>query len=324
MAPSRLAQAVGCSLLLVIVACGSQDQEKQFQKVQLLIDWKAEPTYAGFYLADQLGEFSKRGLDVDIVEGNGATTSAQVIGTGATYIIGSCSGAATAIARSRGIPIRSVAVYYPNVPTVLYSRADTPIRTPQDMIGRRIGLITGSITVDEYRGVLAANAIDRDTIKEVSVGWDVATLLTGKVDGLMNYEELTPVQLRLQGYDIVKMRFRDFGVRAYSLNLIVNEAAAEEHHRTIVAVIESVNAGYRYLRDKPEDAARIFSGLFPEKNPEYVRQSIAIVASLLGEGKIGLQTREGWQETIDTLDRLGLLDSEISVDDIVQRAFLSD
>jgi ABC-type nitrate/sulfonate/bicarbonate transport system substrate-binding protein len=153
------------------------------EKVKILLDWKSEPTYAGFYIAKEKGYFKQQGLDVEIVEGNGATTSAQVIGSTDTYLLGSCSGAATAIARSKGIPIKSLAVLYPNIPTVLYSLTENPILKPTDMIGKRIGLASGSINVDEYRGVVAANKIDRTKIKEVGVGFDVAPLLTKKVDG---------------------------------------------------------------------------------------------------------------------------------------------
>lgn len=305
-------------------ATNQSGQAKQpLRKVQILLDWKAEPTYAGFFIAKQRQFYEKRGLDVEIVEGNGATTSAQIIGAGNTYFIGSCSGEATAIAKSKGIPVRSVAVFYPNVPTVLYSRGDTPIRTPSDMIGKTIGLISGSVTTDEYRGLVAANKIDRSKIKEVAAGFDVAPLLSKKVDGLMNYEELTPVELRLQGYDIVTMRFADFGLKAYSLNLIVNEAQSETERDTIKAITEATIEGYEFLRSNPDEAAMIFSSLYPERDRAYVRDSIQIVAKLLGSGRIGEQTSQGWNDTLGTLKSLKLLEREIKAEDVSLNGYVA-
>lgn len=308
------------SLVLVAVLAGVtigvMRSQPQSRKVTFLIDWKAEPTYAGFYIAKEKGFYRKRGIDIDIVEGNGATTSAQVIGSGQSSFIGSCSGEATAIARSKGIPIRSVSVLYPNVPTVLYSRGDTPIRRPEDMIGKRIGIINGSITLDEYRGLLAANHIDRSQIAEVDVGFEVAPLLQKKVDGLMNYQELTPVALRLEGHDIAEMRFADFGIKAYSLNVIVNDGASRKEEETIRAVVDGTREGYELLRRDPGQAAAIFSALFPERNKDYVRESIKIVARLLGTGEVGRQTVEGWQETIKMLSSLGLLAKAVTVDEV--------
>ncbi len=318
------------SLLFVIgVACDFRGARKanegpKLTKVSLLIDWKAEPTYAGFYLAKAKGFYKNHGIDIEIVEGNGATTSAQIIGEGSTYFIGSCSGEATAIARSKGIPVRSVAVFYPNVPTVLYSRGDTPIRRPEDMLGKRIGLIAGSVTVDEYKGVIAANKIDRSKITEVGTGFDVAPLLAKQVDGLMNYEELTPVELRLKGYDIVTMRFSDFGLKAYSLNLIVNENNLESDPTTIRAITEATIEGYEFLRSNPDEAARIFAEINPERDPNYVRESIRIVAKLLGPDKVGKQSRQGWAETVTTLRSLNLLKNNIDAESVYVNEYISE
>jgi ABC-type nitrate/sulfonate/bicarbonate transport system substrate-binding protein len=294
----------------------SEPKTSSLEKVKILLDWKSEPTYAGFYIAKEKGYFKQVGLDVEIVEGNGATTSAQVIGSNDTYLLGSCSGAATAIARSKGIPIKSLAVFYPNIPTVLYSLTSNPILKPNDMIGKKIGLINGSITVDEYRGVVAANKIDRSKIKEVGVGFDVAPLLTKKVDGLMNYQELTPVELRLQGHNISTMRFADYGVKAYSLNLIASEKQLSQHSKQIKLATEAITKGYTFLKENPAEAAEIFSKVVPEKDKKYITESTKIVSQLLGDKSVGKQTPEGWMDTIKTLDELGLLTGKIQPDDV--------
>ena len=73
--------------------------------------------------------------------------------------------------------------------------------------------------------MLAANRIDRSRITEVEVDSGPQTLLDRKVDALLDYEELAPAELQSQGKRIAVMRLADFGVRIYSLNLIVNEMA---------------------------------------------------------------------------------------------------
>src|SRR5262245_7528528 len=89
------------------------------ERVEILLDWRAPPTYAGFYIAGQLGSFERRGLDVKFTETQGAISAAEKIGAGSPFWIGSSSGIATAIGCSRGLPIRSVAVYYHRTPTVI-------------------------------------------------------------------------------------------------------------------------------------------------------------------------------------------------------------
>jgi ABC-type nitrate/sulfonate/bicarbonate transport system substrate-binding protein len=97
---------------------------QSLQHVDLLIDWKPAPTYAGFYIARDSGAFERRGLDLRIVEGHGASVAAEMVGRDKEYWISSSSAAATAIGRSNGLPVRSLAVYYRRTPTVIYSRAE--------------------------------------------------------------------------------------------------------------------------------------------------------------------------------------------------------
>ena len=256
------------------------------------------------------------------MEGSGATTAAQIMGTTDKYVIASCSGEATAIAVSKGIPIKSLAVLYPNVPTVLYSREDTPIRTPKDLLGKKVGLTPGSITVDEYRGLLKANGIDRSQIQEVNVGWDPEPLLGKKVDGLVNYEEMTPLELRVQGHRIALFRFADFGLRAYSLNLVTSARTLENQAEVIQRLVRGIVQGYEFVKKDPGEAAQIFGRLFPEKNREYIRESMKIVARLLGDQPVGSQTLAGWNETIKTLGQLGLLEKPVTAVDVTAEQFL--
>ena len=292
-------------------------QAQALQHVDLLIDWKPAPTYAGFYIARETGAFARRGLDVRIVEGRGATVAAEMVGTSKEYWIASSSAAATAIGRSNGLPVRSLAVYYRRTPTVLYSRAEDRIDAPRDLIGKRIGLVPGSVTIDEYRALLAANRIDRTKIREVAVDWDAKPLLDGKVDALIDYEEIAPAELISQGRKIAVLRLADYGVRTYSLNLIVNEMAWMEPERQAVArrIAAAVQEGYQLVRDKPADAAALFGKAVPGFAPRYLEVSLPIVARQLAP-PIGNQTRLGWEDTLNTLSSLGLLARAVSAEEV--------
>jgi ABC-type nitrate/sulfonate/bicarbonate transport system substrate-binding protein len=288
------------------------------QPLDLLIDWKPAPTYAGFYVARETGAFRRRGLDVRIVEGHGANVAAEMIAAGKEYWIGSSSASATAIGRSRDLAIRSLAVYYRRTPTVLYSRTEDRIDAPRDLLGKRVGLVQGSTAVDEFHALVLANRLDRTRIREIEVEWGPKALLDRKVDALLDYEEITPAELQSQGKRISVMRIADFGVRIYSLNLLVNETvwtSSPQRKQTAQLVEEAVQEGYQFVRDKPAEAAAIFGKLFPEFSPRYVELSMQIVSRQLAL-PIGNQTRIGWEDTLKTLSSLRLLARAVSAEEV--------
>jgi ABC-type nitrate/sulfonate/bicarbonate transport system substrate-binding protein len=289
----------------------------QAQHVDLLIDWKPGPTYAGFYLARETEAFKRRGLDVRIVEGHGANVAAEMIGAGKEYWIGSSSASATAIGRSRDLPIRSLAVYYRRSPTVVYSRAEDRIDAPRDLVGKRIGLVAGSTTIDEYHAMLAANRIDRNRVTEVAVDWETTPLLDRTVDALLDYEELAPAELQAEGKRIAVMRLADFGLRTYSLNLVVNEMAwlTEARQKTARQIAEAVQEGYQFVRDKPAESAAIFGKLFPDFSARYLELAMQIVARQLSP-PIGSQTRLGWEDTLKILSNQRLLNRAVSAEEV--------
>jgi ABC-type nitrate/sulfonate/bicarbonate transport system substrate-binding protein len=288
------------------------------EKVEILLDWKALPTFAGFYLAREMGAFERRGLEVTFAETQGAISSAEMIGSGTPYWIGSSSGVATAIGRSRGQPIKSLAVYYAKTPTVIYTRGEDRIAHPRDLYGKTLGLVPGSITNEEFRALVAANRLDRSRIKEITVGWSAYDLVEKKVDALIDYDEMAPSMLIAEGRRITMIRLSDFGVKAYSLNLIVNDAAWADPVRREIArnVQEAVQEGYNMVRERPADAASHFSRIFPRLAPRYVDRSTATVSQQLSGPPTGQQTRAGWEATINTLETLGLLAKPITADEV--------
>jgi ABC-type nitrate/sulfonate/bicarbonate transport system substrate-binding protein len=306
-----LAVLLGLSVLSPAIA-------QPLTKVEVLLDWKALPTYAGFFLAKDLGAFERRGLDVTFGEVQGAIPAVEAIGDGSKYWIGSSSGTATVIGRSKGLPIKSLAVYYRKTPSAIYSRAEDRIAHPRALYGKKLGMVPGSITNEEFRALVALNRLQGDKIQQVKVDWDPWALLEKKVDAMIDYEEMTPAELLAEGRRIIVMRLSDFGLRSYSLNLIVNDAtwASPEKRAIAKKVVEAVQEGYSLVNERPGDAAAHFSRLFPRLAPRYVDRSTVSVAQQLSPAPVGGQTRQGWEETITLLTSLKLLTRPVMVDEV--------
>lgn len=291
---------------------------QQLQKVEVLLDWKPLPTYAGFFIAKELGAFERRGLDVTFGEAQGATPAAEAIGEGKQYWIGSSSGTATVLGRAKGLPIKSLAVYYRKTPSAIFTRTEDRIAHPRELYGKKLGIVPGSITNEELRAMFIANKLDLAKVIQVPVQWDPYALLEKKVDALVDYEEMTPAALLSEGRRLLLMRLSDFGLRSYSFNLIVNDAAwaSPEKRAIAIKVTEAVQEGYTMVSERPADAASHFSRFFPRLSPNYVTRSMVSVAQQIGHPPVGTQTRAGWEETIRLLTSLNLVTTSLKPDDV--------
>ena len=129
---------------------------------------------------------------------------------------------------------------------------------------------------------------------------------------------MLPAELMADGKPIEILRLADWGVRVYSLNLIVREQAWQqpERRRLALRLVDAVREAYAYVQQSPADAAGLFGRLFPSFGPRYVRRAMGIVVRELGPPPLGRQTREGWQATIDHLSRLGLLARPVTADEV--------
>lgn len=305
-------------LLTALAAPAVARAQPSLDKVEILLDWRALPTYAGFFLAREMGAFERRGLSVSFAETQGAQASAEAIGAGKTHWIGTSSGIATAIGRSRGVAAKSLAVYYQRTPTVVYSRSEDRIAHPRDLAGKTLGLVPGSITGEELRAMFLANRLDPDSFRRSTVDWSPTALVDRKVDALVDYEEMGPSELVAEGRRITMIRLADFGVRLYSLNLVIADAAWADPVRREIAgkIVEAAQEGYGMVKERPGDAAIHFSNLFPRLSPRYVDRSMVTVAQQLSGPPVGLQTRAGWEATLKTLQQLNLLARPVTVDEV--------
>lgn len=304
--------------LILAFAAVPAASAQPLQKVEVLLDWKPLPTYAGFFIAKELGAFERRGLDVSFGEAQGATPAAEAIGEGKQYWIGSSSGTATVLGRAKGLPIKSLAVYYRKTPSAIFTRTEDRIAHPRELYGKKLGIVPGSITNEELRAMFIANKLDLAKVIQVPVQWDPYALLEKKVDALIDYEEMTPAELLSEGRRLLVMRLSDFGVRSYSLNLIVNDAAwaSPEKRAIAIKVVEAVQEGYTMVSERPGDAANHFSRFFPRLSPNYVTRSMVSVAQQIGHPPVGTQTRAGWEDTIRLLTSLNLVTTPLKPDDV--------
>lgn len=301
---------------LSLILCSCSKQENGSVGVDFLLDWKASVAYSGFFVAQAKGYYRQAGLEVRILDGTGAPDAARLIAAG-KYKIGCSTGDATVMAVARGLPVTSVAVLFQSSPVVIFSLEATSIDDPQGLVGRRIGITVGDTKYTYYKALMRNLGIDRTTIDEVRVGWEVTPLLTGEVDALLGYTSGEPVQVEAQGREVRRIYLADYGLQMYSTNIVVNTEFLAKNGSVVRRFLKASLKGWEDVINSPHEALRIFAEQHPESDPRFSSMSIDYVLPLLESPDtklhgLGFQTTDGWSNTIATLFASGMIDSMLN------------
>jgi ABC-type nitrate/sulfonate/bicarbonate transport system substrate-binding protein len=195
------------------------------------LSWTKDYEFAGSYLADDKGYWKSRNLTVDLLAGGSSADPLQVVASKRATVGSAQVDKVAQLVADGGTDLKIVGALFQKNGLNILSRSDKPISSPQDLTGKRIGVFASNNSAWEL--FLQLNKVDRSTITEVPVQYDVTPLINGEVDGYQGYAggELTTLQSK--GVTPVVMLLADFGYNPVSAGYVVRaETLADPAQRT--------------------------------------------------------------------------------------------
>lgn len=180
-----------------------------FGTLDYRLSWVKNVEFAGAYIADTKGYYKAAGFDkVNLIAGGPTATPMEAdIQTGKALIAVS-SPDITGAAVLKGADIKIIGAGYQKNPFAVMSNASAPINTPQDMIGKKIGVQAANESV--WAAFLKANGLEKANIKKVPVQFDPLPLTQGVVDGWFSFITNEPNDLRSKGFKVTTFLLADF------------------------------------------------------------------------------------------------------------------
>lgn len=305
-------------IVIVISICAyvftrNNGNGKEVQELTLLLDWKMESFYSPYVLADVKGFYEAEGIKINIIEGQGAETSAKLIGKG-EYKIGTCNAAATATAIEANIPITSIAMVEQDAVTAIFSLDELNIKVPRDLYGKKLGVRHYDISHKEYLAMMQANSLEPEKVQEISVGWELQPLLTKQIDALYNYAYNMPIVLESQGYKVNRILVKDFGVIGYGSNIIANNDFIKNNQDIIKAFLRASKKGWEAAIANPEEAIAILKQKYVETNEKIALATFQEQLKWISTSQkveIFSQSESKWKEVLSGYESVGIIQSTI-------------
>lgn len=277
------------------------------QTVNMQLGWLGGYNQLGEIVAKHLGYFEEEKLEFVIQPGGPSIDGVAIVASGRWEIGQVSSSPSLMLAASQGIPVKCFAVGAQEHPYSYFSLPANPIRTPQDMIGRKVGIQgTGRPLLS---ALLGKHGIAEGDVEVVVIGADMSPVLTGQVDCISGWET-NRTALRPLGPDVVTMRLWDQGVRLYASPYYATDDTLETKGEMLAGFLRAAGRGWQYAHDNLDQAVDLLLKDYPDLVREDEREACKILLtytftdSTRQYGWAGFDPAV-WQEQIDLYDSLG-------------------
>jgi NitT/TauT family transport system substrate-binding protein len=326
----RLALIVLVLLAFVTVplAAGPADAQTAAKttKINFRLDWKPGAQHLPFYYAKEKGYYAQEGIDLEIISGSGSADSVKTLGTRAVELA-LVDALVLVQAREQQMPVQAIAAYYQRTPICLISPLAKPIKTAQEMLGKKIGSKKGSATSQGLTLFLEANNIKPEQLQLADIGFGVQPLLVGQVDALMGFTMNEPIEAESAGMPVYELMIADAGVKAYGLTIAANERFLKEQGDLARGFLKATKRAMEEAAKDQQGAVAILAKAVPETNLErelkVLKRTIPVwTGPDTKVNGLGWQNEAGWQQTVQTVTRLKLVEKAPIVKDLFTTSYL--
>ena len=303
----RIAFKVMSALALGLSVAAAQAQTP----LVFQLNWTAGGANAGFAAAVAEGFYKEVGLDVKLVEGNGSGNTAQLAANGRAAL---AYAEAVAVSQliAKGAPMKVISKFYQSNPNALLALKKTNIRSPKDLIGKKVGVPAGSSQATMLPLFLKANGLKESEVNLINIPPTsmVPSLLQGQVDAILGSIDSYQIQIEAQGATVDVYRFADYGVPTVSTSIFATNSFLAASPDTVKRFVAASLKGWYFAIDNPERAVKALKTVFPNVNEKLSAQELAAIKPLFCSGGarfIGKAEDALWTKSQELLSEVKLL-----------------
>jgi NitT/TauT family transport system substrate-binding protein len=305
-------------------------------KFPFRLNWTLYGEHAPFFVARDKGFYKEEGLDVEIQEGSGSTTVAQLVAN-ATSPVAYVDAATMMRGVGAGMPIKAVGVTLQQSPMAFIYRADAARPTKiSEIKGSRIAITAGDASLAIFTAFMGKLGMKVEDVQMITVANPAAkeqAVLNKQADALLGYFMDQGPRMQLQtGVKMGWTRLYDMaGVTTLSSAIITNNDWMKDpkNQDLLKRFLRASQRGWKYSFDNRAEAAEIFRKAAPVFTQEIalleVDGTMTIIHTERTKGKaIGWSAVEDWKDTQTLLETFAKLKPQPDLNVYYTNSFLSE
>jgi NitT/TauT family transport system substrate-binding protein len=273
------------------------------QPATLRLDWLASGYHVPFFLALERGYYREHGIDLQIADGKGSTTTIQVVASGSDTF-GAANLSTMALGIARGMPLVAVAGLIQKSPDSVISLAEAGINSPKEMEGKRGGFVPTSASDRIFPAFAKSAGVDIQKITKLQMESSArySILLQGNADFVIGWSFTDAYKIGRQKPIAPPILFADYGVNMLSVGVVVNKDTVEKQGPLVKGFLAATVKGIEETLRTPAAAVDATLKLRPGAD----RDALLEPAKKLGEflhtrnnlsRPTAWMAREDWEES---------------------------
>ena len=249
------------------------------QKVTLYLDWLNQFQFAGYYMAKENGYYNDLDLDVNIIEyskdANNDITQ-KVIKDEAVYGIGKSS---LIIDKFAGNDIILLSSIFQNSPMALISLSSSNIKTPKDLINKKIMITNDAKESVSIKSLLMAEGVNfQDLNTQNFSSNEINDLINGNIDAITCYLSNEPFILKQKNIDFNIIHPNNYNFDFYEGILFTSQKELKNNPIRAQNFNQASIKGWEYAFNNIEKTAKIIYEKYNTQNKS--------LESLIFEGEV--------------------------------------
>lgn len=293
-------------MLALLCSCFSVSAES----IHLQLRWHHQFQFAGYYAALEKGYYKKAGLEVIIHKGTPENMPVKEVLHGhAQYGVANSE---LLLERLRGAPLVALAAIYQHSPSVLLARKESKIRSPDDLIGKKVMMLGRYVDAD-FIAMFNNENLDIKGIHIIPSSFEIQDLIDGKVDAFNSYISNEPYYLKQQGVEFTTLNPRNYGVDFYSDILFTSEAEIKQHPERVKEFLKASLDGWRYAMAHRQEIIDLLLNKYKvAKSREHLEFEAATMHSLILPDlmELGHMNPWRWQHMAGTFVQAGMVEND--------------
>ncbi len=296
----------------------------------LRLDWLASGYHAPFFLALERGYYRDQGIDLQILDGKGSTTTIQVVASG-SETFGAANLTTMALGVAKGMPLVAVAGLIQKSPDSIISLADSGIKSPKDIVGRRGGFVATSASDRLFPAFAKAAGIDGRKVNRIQIESSArySVLLQGNADFVIGWSFTDAFKINKLKPVSPPLLFADYGVNVLSVGIVVSKDTLAKRETLVRRFLAATVRGMEDTIKSPEAAVDAVLKLRSGADREALLAGTSKLKDFIHTKSsetlpLGVMADEDWQSGHRILvEYLGMSDA-VAANQLYTNAYLPD